>query len=198
MANADAPFGLRPLRYASGAPYNGAFNLYSLDATGGAAAIYIGDPVKLSGTADAYGIAQVIPANGSSDVNVGVVVGFTSDRAGTQLRDDTKYAAGGAANSGWYAQVADDPGLIFAVQEDSTGGALAAGAVGANYDLAIVAGNTTSGISKTELDSSAGTTAAEGVKVIRLRQEPNNAIGSNAVWEVMLVKHVSGTAAASA
>lgn len=195
MANADAPFGLRPIRYASGAPYNGAANVYSIDATGGAAAIYIGDPVKLTGTADTNGIAQVAITNGPTDVVAGVVVSFASDKTGSQLQDDTKYVPGGTSNAGRYALVADDPNLIFAVQEDSTGGALAATDVGDQRTLAIVAGNTTSGISKTQIDSSGTTTSAHGVKILRLRQEANNSIGSNAVWEVMISNHVAGITA---
>ena len=195
MANADAAFGLRPIADASGAPYNGARNIYSVDATSGAAAVYIGDPVKLTGTADSNGIPQVAIANGTTEAMIGVVVGFASDKSGSQLQDDTKYLAGGTNNAGRYALVADDPNLVFAVQEDSTGGALAATDVGSNKYLAIVAGNTTSGVSKTELDSSSSTTSAHGVKVLRLRQTANNAIGTNAEWEVIISNHVRGATA---
>ncbi len=49
MPNADTPFGLRPVKYRSGAPYNGAANVYTT-ASGDGTAIYVGDPVVLSGT----------------------------------------------------------------------------------------------------------------------------------------------------
>ena len=45
-------FGLTPVRYKSGAPYNGAANLYSV-AAGESNNIFIGDPVVISGTGDA-------------------------------------------------------------------------------------------------------------------------------------------------
>lgn len=44
MANIDAPFGLRPIRHKSGAPYNGAVNPYYVASTY-ATALFIGDPV---------------------------------------------------------------------------------------------------------------------------------------------------------
>jgi hypothetical protein len=44
MANSNAPTGLTPVRYASGAPYNGAANVYFVPASD-STALYIGDPV---------------------------------------------------------------------------------------------------------------------------------------------------------
>jgi len=55
------PFGLTPVRYKSGAPYNGAANLYSV-AAGETNNIFIGDPVLISGTGDAAGIPGVVRA----------------------------------------------------------------------------------------------------------------------------------------
>lgn len=195
MANADAAFGLRPIRYVSGAPYNGAANVYAVD-TSSAAAIYIGDPVSLAGTADAAGIQTVksVTIDDTTTSNntpiVGVVVGVASSRQGSQLQDDNKYVDASPSANTSYVLVADDPDLLFAVQED---GNLGIAGVGAHYNLELAAGNTTSGISKTEIDSStAATSDAENdynVKVMRLRQEPNNAPGTNAVWEVMIVNH---------
>ena len=50
MANVNAPFGLRPLKYASGGPFSiSQANEYF--ATGATGAIYPGDPVVLAGSA---------------------------------------------------------------------------------------------------------------------------------------------------
>ncbi len=76
MANADTPFGLRPKRYISGAPYNGAVNMYST-AAGDATAIFVGDPVKLSGTSQTINgvIYKDVDQAATGDVVCGVVVG---------------------------------------------------------------------------------------------------------------------------
>lgn len=194
MANVDAAFGLRPVRYQSGAPYNGAVNIYYCnDSTNG---IYIGDPVFAAGTADSNGIEEVNRAGTVDDTTpsnntpiVGVVVGFASDKAGTQLREDNLYIPAGSTG---YALVADDPGLLFEIQEDSVGGALAAAAVGGGYNLELAAGSTVTGLSGVEIDSSvtAATNAAgANVRIVGLSRKPDNEIGTNAVWEVYINNH---------
>ena len=59
MANSNAPFGLAPVEYLSGAPWNGQVRRYCIPSTDGTA-YAIGDPVVLAGSADAKGIATVI------------------------------------------------------------------------------------------------------------------------------------------
>src|SRR5688572_20495063 len=60
MANTNTPFGLRPIRYLDGRPYNGAVEYYF--ATGATGAIRPGDPVVESGTTNT---AEVISAAGT-------------------------------------------------------------------------------------------------------------------------------------
>ena len=195
MANVDAPFGLKPLRYKSGAPYNGAVNVYAIsDDTN---AIFIGDPIYATGSADSDGI-EIVDRKGTIDDSTpanntpiaGVVVGFASSKHGDSIRDDLRYVA--ANETGRYALVADDPDLLFAVQEDSVGGALAVGAVGGGYNLEAATGDTVTGLSAFEIDSSvtaAVSSASANVKILRLSQQPKNAVGTNAVWEVEILNH---------
>lgn len=193
MANVDSPFGLRPVRYVSGAPYNGAANLYYFAADASIAA-YIGDPVYASGTA-VGGIEQVTNTGTIDDATpanntpiVGVVVGFASSKAGTQLRDDNRYVAAGATS---YALVADDPSLLFHIQED---GNLGNAGVGNCFNIEAAAGSTVTGLSGAEIDSSAvGTDADRNLKVLRLAQTPKNSVGTNAVWEVIIQNHRNST-----
>jgi len=146
MANADAAFGLRPL----GLNVDKQTNVYAVDSTN---AIYIGDPVSLTGTGDDDGVPQVklaLISDATTTNNtpiMGVVVGVASSKEGTQLQDDAKYVA--AAATGKYVIVCDDPDATFAVQEDSAGGALAKTNIGQNANLEIAAGSATSGISGT-------------------------------------------------
>lgn len=184
MANADAPFGLRPVRYLSGAPYNGAANKYyvpSSDST----AIYVGGLVKLAGSADADGVASVTGNVATGNAVLGVVVAVVPDTA-----DSLVYRA---ASTTRYVMVADDPNLVFEIQEDSVGAAMAAANVGNTADITgFTGGSTTTGLSSLEIDSSTATASGDGtedVLIVGLVQSPDNAIGTNANWLVRLNNH---------
>jgi len=185
MANADSAFGLRPVRYLSGAPYNGAANKYFIPASDTDTAVYIGSVVKLTGGADADGIPVVTGNVATSNPVVGVVVGVVPVTA-----DSLTYRANSTAR---YVMVADDPSLVFEVQEDSVGGALAATAAGATCILAgFTSGSTITGLSGIELDSSNVSETSDtddDVRIISLVQRPDNEIGANAKWLVRLNLH---------
>lgn len=184
MANADTPYGLKPVRYFGGAPYNGAARLYYVPSSDGTA-IFIGDAVKLAGSADADGVPSVAQA-AAGDTIMGVVVGVKAD-----TRDSLTYRA---ASTERYIWVADDPDLLFLVQEDSVGGALAAADVGNNADLIVASGSTTTGQSAMEIDSSTKVTTTAQVRVVELWRDPSNEIGTNAKWLVRIVEHRNATA----
>lgn len=185
MANADVPRGLTPVRYLSGAPYNGAVNVYHIPATDTNAAAYIGALVKLTGGADANGVATVTANVATGNPVVGVVVGVVPDTASSTI-----YRANSTAR---YVFVADDPNLLFEVQEDSDGGALAATAAGATCCLTgFTSGSTTTGLSSIELDSSTLSETSDtddDVRIIGLVRRADNAIGANAKWLVRLNVH---------
>lgn len=185
MANADAAFGLRPIRYASGAPYNGAANKYYIPSTDTDSAAYIGSLVKLTGGADSFGVPTVTANVAANDAVIGVVVGVVP-----VTHDSLIYRANSTER---YVLVADDPNLLFEVQEDSAGGALAATAAGATCQLAgFTSGSTFTGLSAIEIDSSELSETSDtddDVRIIRLSTREGNAVGANAVWEVRLNNH---------
>lgn len=185
MANADAPFGLRPVRYLSGAPYNGAANKYYIPSTDTDAAAYIGSLVKLTGGADAAGVPVVTANVSTGNAVVGVVVGVVPTTA-----DSTTYRANSTSR---YVLVADDPNLLFEVQEDSEGGALAATACGGTAQLTgFISGNAATGLSGIEIDSSNLSETSDtddDVRIIAFKQSPDNEIGANANWLVRLNVH---------
>ena len=100
MANVDTPFGLRPVRHKSGAPYNGAANPY-YKPVGYATAMFIGDAVVTTGTSNTaaasapglgnFQIGTLPEVNratvGDTNRITGVVVGFGADRR-TDEQDD--------------------------------------------------------------------------------------------------------------
>lgn len=179
MANADRVNGLRPVKHLDGSPYNGAANLYyvpSSDST----AIFVGDAVKSAGSADSDGVASVAQA-AAGDAIRGVVVGVKP-----VTDESTIYRE---ASTERYVYVADAPDLVFEVQEDSTGGALAASSVGLNADVVVASGDTATGTSGMELDSStAGTTTAQ-LRIMGYVQRPDNEIGDNAKILVAINEH---------
>lgn len=181
------PFGLTPVRYKSGEPYNGAANLYSV-AAGETNNIFIGDPVLISGTGDAAGIPGVVRA-AAGDRMTGVVVGFgqfDGASAGSTTAINRGYRTASTAD---YLLVADDPALLFAVEEDAVGGALATTDIGNNADLVGGTGSTVTRRSGYMLDSSTKVTTTAQVRIWGFDQTIGNTIGGTGpVWLVSIVE----------
>jgi len=148
MANANRPSGYTPVSYLNGAPWNGQARLYSIAADYGTA-LYVGDPVISSGTSDAFGI-QGIAIGAETGALRGVIVGLYNTGQTTAIPGGV--SVGNIVNSNityrpasdvnvWYAAVVDDPNVIFQVQEESNGTALAAVDVGLNTIGATGTGN---------------------------------------------------------
>lgn len=189
MANTNVASGLKPVKMADGSPFNGATNLAyvpSSDAT----ALYIGDPVKLAGSADAAGVPSVTRAAAGETIS-GVVVGF---------QDATAMTAGyRAASTASYVLLARGQDILFEVQDDGVGGALAAADIGLNADLVIAAGSSYTKKSGVMLDTSTkATTATLQVRIRELAQRPDNEMGTNAKVLVTLnnTTETPGTASA--
>jgi hypothetical protein len=198
MANSDSRFGLTPVRYRSGAPYNGACNPYAIASNYGTA-LYIGDVVTRTGTANAAAITAVgagtfpigsLPevekttaGDSSTDAErqTGVIVGFAaSPSAGL----DKQY---NPASTARVAYVADDPNLVFEVQCPS---ALTAAQIGLNAILLYThGGSTVTGISGVEIDGGDGTAPAADasyqVRIIGQVNRPDNE--PNAVYNKVYV-----------
>ena len=189
MANLDAPRGLKPVRYLSGQAYTGAVNEYRKEAS---VIIGIGDPVVLTGSASAAGtnnadrdgVPLVTRAAAGSGTITGVVVGVRIDSSEDRLVH-TKHMA--AADTG-YLLVADDPTLVFEIQEDGDSGTVAVTDVGEGADIVVANADTSTGYSNVELDSSnAGT--GDQLQILRLVQKEANDLGANADWEVRINEH---------
>ena len=130
MANANRPYGLVPIQHLDGSPFNDAVRMYLFDDSN---ACYIGDPVISAGSAGAAGLfvngvscegmptATVAAAGGNL---LGVVVGFLP------LQSDPTILHKQATTTDRIGLVADGPDLVFEIQEDSVGGAIAVTQVG--------------------------------------------------------------------
>ena len=182
MANADRPDGLTPVRYVSGAPYNGACRKYYVPASDTNAAVYVGGLVKLAGGADADGIATVTGNVSTGNPVVGVVVSVVPVTA-----DSTTYRVNSTAR---YVLVADDPNLLFEVQEDGTTAATVAGATA--QLTGFTSGSTVTGRSAIEISTSNISETSDtddDVRLIEMVQRPDNATGANGRWLVRLNVH---------
>ena len=185
MANVNAPFGLRPVRYLSGAPYNGACRTYYLDAND-STAYFIGDPVTLTGdVADADGNPEIIIATVGTGVTtdriVGAIVGFVPDPLYTTLHR--------AASTPRKVLVADDPNLLFEMQEDGNMGLNATSATA--QIVTGSGGSTATGLSSYQIDSSEeAQTATDQLRIIGpVPRVDNDAASANAKWLVMINMH---------
>lgn len=183
MANTDNAFGLKPVQHRNGAPYNGAFRLYST-ATGDGTAIYIGDPVILSGTSQTINgkIYSDVDQAATGDVITGVVVGVQP-----VTQDSLRYRA---ASTQRLLMVADDPDLMFEIQEVSGGTALTANDAGLNANIVVAAGSTVTGLSGVELNNATeATTNTLDVHIVGPVQRDDNAIGEHCKWLVTINRH---------
>lgn len=183
--------GLRPVRYKSGAPYNGAANAYYVPASD-STALFVGDPVIIAGSGDVEGVSSVTRA-AAGDRITGVVVGFTTNpNDTTDGAIETGYRA---ASTEAYVLVADDPTLLFEAQEDAVGGALAAADIGLNVDLVAAAGSTVTKRSGYLLDSSTKATTTAQLRIVGFSQRVNNVIGSDPLVLVSIVETTQTPAA---
>lgn len=197
MANVNAPSGFTPYQYLNGAPWNGQARTYSIAASYGTA-LYIGDPVISSGTADANGVPG-IAIGATTGALRGVIVGLGRFEGGATFNPDNLnqvYRPASDPNV-WYARVVDDPNVIFIIQEHYATGntTLAATDIGLNQiGYSGTAGN--GYLSGWQLanatDATPNTTATLQLRLLGLLRVPNNAFGAYAKHLVQINVHELG------
>lgn len=189
MANVNGPFGALPVRYLSGQPYNGAANTYGT-ASGDSTALFLGDFVKLAGTGTTYttgtapGSYPDVTRAATGDTIVGVVVGIVSPTF-----DSTVYREGGSTTA---VMIADDPNLLFAIQENNSGTALTVNDLALNINFVVNAGSTVTGYSGTTLNNGTeDTTNTLDLKIFGFNSNPINNIGEVAgTYLVRINRHL--------
>lgn len=194
MANANIPAGLTPIK-------NSPFveipkNSYYIPASY-ATALFIGDPVVKTGTSNTssvLGNGKLYPAGSLPEINkatagdanpiTGVIIGFEAVSSNLTLNYNP-------ASTERVAIVADSPHQEFMIQEETAGTPLAATSVGLNANLVYAeSGSTVTGLSGAELDTSTpATDASFQLKIKRLIDAPENAIGQHAKWLVFINNH---------
>jgi hypothetical protein len=186
MANINAPRGFLPLRHLDGAPWNHQTQTFLLD-SGDATAVFVGDVVKLAGSAgtagqvvagvDVEGIATVTKATGTVAAGtslVGVVVGFSPNPLDLNLSGRYR-----VASTNRLAFVVTDPSVVYELQEDASGNVLAAADVSLNASFNGGSGSTTTGISTATINNaSKATTSTLPLRILGLVKRPDNAFNT--------------------
>jgi hypothetical protein len=191
MANTVAPYGFKPVQYAWGTSYDGRCRPY-IALSSYATALYKGDPVVITGTSNSTAIRGFQPGilptinratAGADNAITGVIVGFLPLSGAESL-------VYGAASTDRIALVADNPDLLFAIQDDASG-TLAVTDVGNNANFVTsTSGSNFTGLSGVQLDATTpATTANFQLTIISLYDIPGNDVGLSAQWLVRINRH---------
>jgi hypothetical protein len=191
MANSNKPAGLVPVTTLTGAPYTGQGRQYFISSAD-VNAYYPGDVVTLSGNGDTTrGIPGVtLAAAGDAILGVFIAGGVFADGAGYANPADLDIAYIPAVKGGqnYYALIADDPSLIFEIQENN--GTLTSANIGQNANIVVAAPATGVRVSGTQLDdTTVANTATLQLKLLGLKRSVNNAFGAQAKWWVKINNH---------
>ena len=175
MANTDNSFGFWPVKTLDGRPYTGHVKRAYVPSSD-SNAIFRGSPIKFAGSADSRGIPSMAIAS-TGDAVAGVMVAVDA-----ATRDSALYRVADTEMYIFYVPVQD---MLFECQEDSAGNALAADSVGSNISFTAESGDTTTGLSTIELNSTtAANTNTLALQVVELADRDDNEIGDNAKWLV--------------
>lgn len=192
MANVNKPSGLTPKKYLGGADWDGKGYLYYIDQTD-TNAYYTGDLVDLTGTGSADGVPAVTLATaGNPAVGVLVGVGGINTKGGPYVDPNNlngSLAIPATKARGYTVLVVDDPQVIFEIQESN--GPMAVADIGLNANILYAApANPVNVYSGTTMNSTGkATTSTLNLKVMRLVQRVDNALGAFAKWEVLINNH---------
>lgn len=152
MANANKPFGLRPIGSLLGTPQNLQIRKYLVPATD-STAFYVGDPVKLAGTSGSLNPDDAsyptVAKAAANDAVIGVCVGVQP--LPTDLSINYR-----KASTAMYVYVCTDPNTIYAIQGDAD--TFDAADVGLNMSLTVSTGSATTGTSNAVADQSTANT----------------------------------------
>ena len=173
MANADAPFGFRPIGR-DGGPYSGITRRCQIPATSATVAVFVGDAVKLDTQSAATGGYQSVDIATNTDPIYGVITSFEANPSDLEAQ----YRK---ASTQRYCQVAPAYNNLFVVQDAAN---LGLAGIGANAAFTVAAGSTVTGFSKTEIGATA-TASTSDLQIVGGYDAPDNDMtASNALFVV--------------
>lgn len=184
----NAPWGLKPDRYANGSPYIGSTNKYAI-ASGYGTSIFTGDPVAtLNDGTIGIGVA------GSAIRGVFMGVQYTDTDGTFKFRPYWPASTTVQTGSTITALIIDDPNIVVNVQETNGSGAagtpLALADRGLNANFYVGTGSTATGLSGTTLNNATeATTSTLNLKILDLTPVPGNVVGNFANWICTINNH---------
>lgn len=179
--NRDIVNGFTPVSTLNGGDYHGKLRRVVFLA-GDSTATFLGDLVKLTANADALGTTPSVAQSGVGDISVGVLVSLEPD---TEDEGSLSAANFRRASTERFGQVCFGADVLYSIQEDSVGNSMPVTDAGLNANVIIAAGNTLTGASGMEIDSSsAATSAALQLRLHHVENKLGNRLGDNAKWIV--------------
>jgi len=179
--NQDSPSGFTCIGTLDGSDYHGKAQRVALLAAD-STATFVGDTVKITGTASADGTTPSVAQCAAGDRPYGVLVSLEPNFEDESSLSTANYRVASTLRYGMVIPM--DAGL-FAIQEDSVGGDLAITNVGQNISVVVGAGSTATGISGMEIDSStAATTNTLVYRIMGVHRVEDNELGTNCQWVV--------------
>lgn len=202
FVNPNKPAGLSPIKYLSGANYDGKGQLYSILAAN-TSPFYVGDLVDLAIGGDALGIPAINLATAGSAFHIGVIVAIGTVPAGGPYINvanmgSTINRPTGAQPQNYYALVSDDPNIIYEIQEGGVGTNLTTAVCNLNANILYAAPAAGVFVSGTQITNTAAptTTNTLDLKILRLAQRIDNHFVTNPAtgggaqkWEVVINNH---------
>ena len=186
MANVDKAYGLRALGNLSATGAQAQYGYTINDNQAGA--IFQGDLVTVF---DGY-LVQFNPATHTAAVGVFNGCNYIDPTTGKPTWKNYYPGSVNITQGTIQADVLDDPNQLFTIQCDE---GFVQADIGKNADVVVGSGNTVTGASAMELDSSTiAKTAALNLKIVGLYNVPGNAFGTNAVAVVKINEHLYGSA----
>lgn len=187
MANVDAAFGFKP--------YGNVLRvqLYGF-ATSYGTAVYHGDLVTIdsAGYTTMYGGQVAGVAKAEDGAMIGAVVGLMDYKMDPIMYLPATTVGGGSGDVAGFALVADHPDQIFVAQEDGHSDPLDLADIGLNCQTVGTGGNTGTGVSTQEIDSSEhATTTTHALKIMNI-YEDDTPSSAYARWIVKINNHCLG------
>lgn len=184
MANVNFVRGFKYIGNLSSAGVNAKPRKYFVPATD-ETAIFVGDAVKLGGSADASGKVASAAQLAATEFACGIVVAVDPIMGKTPGNENLnlRYRL---ADTAAYIYVIDDSDALFEIQADA---ALVAADVGLNASIVVAAGNTLSGLSGMMLDVGTIHTNVLELQILGLTDAIDNELGTYNKAIVRINKH---------
>lgn len=195
MANASAPFGLRPAKSLGGV--NTQINEYAHPSTDGTA-LFIGDPVTTIALGGSSASSSLVPDGtpyviASGTITTTRIRGAVASVRPTLTNLTLQYCA---ASTELGILVYDDPFQLFDVMVDAAA-TLVIDDISDTMGITAVAGSTVTGLSKyTATQSTGHADNAYVLQVIRMTPTINNLLGLNSIIRVRVALHELNTISA--